>query len=559
MIHRRLLQLAGAVPWAIVVLGVGGILISALHIGFAFTLATMIAAIVNDQSELLPAFLVLAGVAAARGGAIWVREILAARLGVFVRIRIRRRLLDRLSGVPIAERDAGTTAATVLDGVEGLDPYYTRYLPQLLVTCVVPAGVVVLVWAHSPVSGIVLAVAVAGAVLVPRIWDARLLGNGRLRWERFARVTSDYGEALQQIPLLRAFGATGRTASGFAAETNALRNLTMSQLRMSLVETALSALAMQLGIVLAVIATIAAVANGHAQAATAVLVLMLAREAFRPVQELGTNWHAGYLGLSAVDGLDRLFSTPLTAYGNHASSACHGAVGISNVTYRYPSTSSGIVDLSLTIESGEIVAVIGPSGSGKSTLARLLEREVTPHQGTITVGGIPLHDFTHEARTRSVVVVPQDPVLFAWTVSENLRLYRPDASDEEIFDAARTAHLHDVVSRLPAGYGTVLAENGGQLSGGQRQRLAIARALLSPAPVLVLDEVTAALDLDTERLVMESIAAASRTRTVIVIAHRQTACTHATRWVAMRDGRITVRGDGAPAARNFTSARGRET
>lgn len=554
MIHRRLLQLAGAVPGAIIALAAVGLLISALHIGFAFSLATVVAALATGKGESWSAFFILAAITAARGLAIWSRELFASRVGASVRIRLRQRLLGRLRAVPAAERDSGATATTVLDGVEGLDPYYTRYLPQLVVTLVVPAGVAVLVWALSPISGVVLGVAVAVAVLAPRIWDARLLKNGRLRWERFSRMSSDYVEALQQIPLLRAFGATGRAAARFTAEANSLRDLTMSQLRLSLIETALSTLVMHVGIVLAVLASIIAAATGNTPVATVILVLMLAREAFRPVQDLSATWHAGYLGLTAVDGLDRLLATQLIATGAHDTPARVGAVEVAEVNYTYPGTPSGLTDFSLRIDPGETVAVIGPSGSGKSTLARLLEREADPDHGTITVGGVALQDFTDEARTRSLIVVPQEPVLFAWTVRENLRLYRMDADNNEIIEAARAACIHDVISALPAGYDTVLTENGGQLSGGQRQRLAIARALLSPAPVLVLDEVTSALDLDTECLVVDALAMHARTRmrTTIVIAHRETACTHATRWVGLRGGRLVTSGDNAPVARDFT-------
>lgn len=551
MIHRRLLELAGAVPGAIAALAAAGILISALHVGFALSLAAVITALVAGTGPFVPAVVVLAAITAARGIAIWARELLASRVGAAVRIRLRRRLLDRLRAVPAVERDSGATATTVLDGVEGLDPYYTRYLPQLLVTLVVPAGVVSLVWAHEATSGIALATAGAVAVLAPRIWDARLLRNGRLRWERFARLSSDYVEALQMIPLLRAFGATGRTAARLTAEAHSVRDLTMSQLRLSLVGTALSTLAMHLGVVVATLASIIAVATGNAPITTVVLVLMLAREAFRPVHDLGSAWHAGYLGLTAVDGLDRVLSAPLIATGAHDTPARVGAVELVDLSYHYPGTSAGLTDLSLRIEPGETVAVIGPSGSGKSTLARLLERDADPDVGSIAVGGIPLREFTERARTRSVVVVAQDPVLFAWSVRENLRLYCEDASDTEIVDAARAACIHDVIIELPGGYDAVLAENGGQLSGGQRQRLALARALLSPAPVLVLDESTSALDLDTERLVMDALAAHARrrTRTILVIAHHESACTHATRRVVLRDGRLAAVGDAAPAVR----------
>lgn len=552
MIHRRLLQLAGAIPGPINLLAACGVVVSGLHIGFAFALATVITALIRGEGDPVTALVLLAGIALVRGAAIWGRELLASRIGATVRIRLRRRLLDRLASVPAADRDSGAAATTVIDGVEGLDPYYTRYLPQLLVVLIVPALVVALVWRHAHAAGIVLAITVAVAVLAPRAWDAGLLRNGRARWKRFARLSADYVEALENIPLLRAFGATDRTAARFLRQAEGLRDSTMRQLRLSLVDTGLSSLAMHLGTVLAVITALSAVSTGSAEAGSAMVVLMLARECFRPVQDLGTNWHAGYLGLTAVDGLDRLLSTPLTPNGDHDQPATTGTVEVSNVSYRYPATETGVTGVSLRFSPGETIAVIGPSGSGKSTLARLLERDIDPDTGTITIDGADLRDYTSTARTRSLVVVPQDPVLFAWTVTENLRLYRPDATDAEIAAAAQAAHIHDTITHLPNGYRTMLAENGEQLSGGQRQRLAIARALLSPAPVLVFDEVTSALDSDTEARVIDTLAEATTGRTVVIIAHRETACTHASRWIAMRDGQITATGIGAPTTTQFS-------
>ncbi|MFI9489530.1 ABC transporter ATP-binding protein/permease [Promicromonospora sp. NPDC052451] len=551
MVHRRLLQLAGAVPGAILALAGLGVVLSALHVAFALAAGSVVTAVVHDDGDPVPGLAALTGIALLRGVLIGLREPTATRVGAEVRIRLRRRLLLQLAAVPVAERDSGRTAATVLDGVDGLDAYYTRYLPQLIVVLVVPAVVVALVWTRSGGAGAVLAVATAVAVLAPRVWDARLLRTGRRRWDRFTRLSSDYVEALQQIPLLRSFGATDRIAARIAADADGLRVSTMAQLRLSLVETVVSGMALHLGTVLAVFAALAAVVSGDARATAAMTVLLLARECFRPVQDLGTNWHAGYLGLTAVDGLERLLSRQpaVIENGAHAAPAPAGSVVVDDVTYHYPGTTTGVRGLSLRVAPGETVAVIGPSGSGKSTLARLLERDIDPDAGQVRVDGVDLRTYTRGARSRSVVVVPQDPVLFAWSVRDNLRLYRPTATDAEIEHACRVADVHDVVAALPDGYDTVLAENGEQLSGGERQRLAIARALLSPAPVLVLDEVTSALDPDTERRVVDAVARDSSARTVLVIAHRAGACLHADRWIALRDGRLTASGDGPPPAR----------
>jgi ABC-type multidrug transport system fused ATPase/permease subunit len=250
-----------------------------------------------------------------------------------------------------------------------------------------------------------------------------------------------------------------------------------------------------------------------------------------------------------VDGLDGLLSAEpaVTGEGSRTVPAAGGAsVELRDVGYRYPGAETGVSGIDLRIGPGETVAVLGPSGAGKSTLARLLERGADPDQGSVHVDGTDLRGYALSALRRSVVVVPQDPVLFAWSVRENLRLYRPGATDAEVAAAAAAADAHDLISALPSGYDTVLAEDGEQLSGGQRQRIAIARALLAEAPVLVLDEVTSALDADTERRVVEGIFGHAAGRTTIVIAHRLTAAERCTRWVRIESGRIAATGEGPP-------------
>lgn len=559
MIHRRLLQLAGTVRGAILALAAVGLALSALHVAFAVLVGLVVAALVRGAgdvgasdvgaSDVGAPLTALAVVALVRAAVIWARESLTTRIGVSVRLRLRSRLLDQVAAVPEAERRAGRTAATVIDGVDGLDAYYTRYLPQLVVVLLVPAAIVVVVAALAPAAGAVLAVAAVVAVLAPRLWDARLLRNGRGRWDAFARLSGDYVEALQSIPLLRSFGAAERVGAELDDRAEDLRARTMSQLRMSLVESAVSGLAVHVGMVAAVLAALAAVVTGSATATTAVLVLMLARECFRPVSELGQHWHAGYLGLTAVDGLDALLSAEpaVRGEGSRTAPAPEGAaVELRDVTYRYPVAETGVSGIDLRIGPGETVAVLGPSGAGKSTLARLLERGADPDQGVVRIDGTDLRDYTLSALRRSVVVVPQDPVLFAWSVRDNLRLYRPGAADAEVQAAAAAADAHDLISALPDGYDTVLTEDGQQLSGGQRQRIAIARALLARAPVLVLDEVTSALDADTERRVVEGIFDHAPERTTVVIAHRLSAAGRCTRWVRIERGRIAASGEGPP-------------
>lgn len=560
MIHRRLIQLAGAVAGPLAVLAGLGILITILHVVFAFSTGAAIAYVVTGGPGALAGLAVPAAAALARALLLAVREPLAAAAGGAVRVRLRTRLLARVTAASVEDRRDGATAATLLDGVDGLDGYYTRYLPQLFVAFVAPAGIVLLVAGVSPSAGAVLAVAASLAVLLPRVWDARLLRTGRARWAALTELSADFVETMRSIPLLRAFGATERAGLRLRSQAETLHRSTMGQLRVSLVESAISTLAVQLGTVLAVLAGVGAVASGDAHAASAVVVLLLARECFRPLAELAAAWHAGYAGLLAVDGIERLLTLPPAVADDGPVDeplTTPAVLELDALGFTYPATGGGVSDVSLRIDPGERLAIVGASGSGKSTLARLLEREIDPDHGIIRLGGLDVRHRTLRALRRSIVVVPQDPVLFAWNVRDNLRLYQPSASEEEVARAILATDLHEVVRRLPHGLDTELGEDGEPLSGGERQRLAIARALLSAAPILVLDEVTSALDVETERRVVDGVVAFDPSRTTIHIAHRASAIAHATRWVTLRHGRIVGEGRGAPSAATLSSGAGR--
>ncbi len=216
------------------------------------------------------------------------------------------------------------------------------------------------------------------------------------------------------------------------------------------------------------------------------------------------------------------------------------ALVFDGVGFHYPSRprQPALVDFTLAVRPGETVALVGPSGAGKSTVFQLLLRFYDAQAGTIHIDGVPLRQASLAALRHRIGIVPQDSTVFSTSALENIRYGRPEASDSEVFTAARAAFAHDFISALPDGYGTYLGERGVRLSGGQRQRISIARAMLKNPPLLLLDEATSALDAESERMVQAALEVAMANRTTLVIAHRLATVQRADRIVVMEDGRI---------------------
>ncbi|WP_067478926.1 ABC transporter ATP-binding protein/permease [Actinomadura hibisca] len=554
IVHRRLLTLSGAVRAPVGACVGLGLAVSAAYVGQALLLAGALAALARGDHGRTVTLLAWAfAVIAVRAVLLWARETVTVWAGALIRARLRDRLVDRLGRLGpayLTGARTGSVQTTLVDGVEGLDAYYSRYLPQVVITVCVPVALVGWLFTVNAPAAAVLAVAVAGVLVIPRFWDATLLRRGRTRWAAFADLASDYLEAMQGMATLRAFGAVTRLGGRLADRAHHLYLTTMRQLRVSLVETGVSAFLIQAGTAGAVLAAVFA-SGGTPGAWSVFVVLLVAVECFRPVRQLSEYWHAGYLGITAVDGLEELLSArPAVAdAGTRTIPSGPPAIEFERVTFTYPGADAPAVrDVSLRVGAGETVALIGPSGAGKSTLAALLQRHHDPGTGRITLGGVELGDLSLEALRQGVAVVAQDTYLFHGTVADNLRLARPDATGPEVEAAARAAGAHDLIAALPHGYATVLGERGATLSGGQRQRLALARALLADAPVLVLDEATSHVDVRGE----EALDRVRQGRTCLLIAHRLSTVRDADRIVVLDRGTVAETGDHA----SLTAARG---
>ncbi|MFH8976915.1 ABC transporter ATP-binding protein/permease [Streptomyces sp. NPDC017890] len=523
------------------------------HLAQAVLLAIALADVARGDTDRLPPLLgAVLGVVAARAGlGHWQRRT-ATRAGARVRVRLRDELLahlGRLGPAHLTTARAGAVRATLVDGVEGVDAYVSRYLPQLLVTVAVPPLLLATLAAVEPAALLGLVPALLLGLLGPRAWDRLLAERGKEHWDTYEGLGADYLEALQGMPALRAAGAVGRTRERLEERSAALHRATVAKLRVSLVDTGLTDLAVQGGTVAAALLACWSAVTGSTTPTGTYLVLLLASECFRPVRDLAREWHAGYLGASAADGLAALRTAdpevpdPATERA-HWPDAPH--IRFDHVEFGYGGADGPVLrDVSFTAEAGRTTAVVGPSGAGKSTLLALLLRHHDPQRGRITVDGRDVAAYGLDSLRQGIAVVSQETYLFHATIADNLRLARPDATDEEMADATRAAGIHDEITALPDGYATVLGERGATLSGGQRQRLALARALLADARVLVLDEATSAVDERREARIVRELLDAAGDRTVLLVAHRIAAVRHADRIVVLDGGRVDAVGEHA--------------
>jgi ATP-binding cassette subfamily B protein/ATP-binding cassette subfamily C protein CydCD len=360
---------------------------------------------------------------------------------------------------------------------------------------------------------------------------------------------AEFLDTVQGMVTLKTFGAAGRRRRSLAESSDRLVRQWIREMAVALVPGGIYALAITGG--LAATGTTAAVrvAGGGLAAGTMFLALFLTREALRPIGVLAGAFHSSYAAHATAARIQALLTAEVAAPERTAAGqegprpALPPGVEFDRVRFTYPGRNRPVLDdFGLSVQPGQTVAVVGPSGAGKTTVVSLLLRFVDPQAGTVRVGGVDVRDLPLRELRRTVALVAQDTYLFAGTVAENLRMARPGATTEEVRAAAEAADAHDFITALPHGYDTVLGERGQNLSGGQRQRLAIARAVLADAPVLVLDEATSAVDATSEAGIQAALDRVTAGRTTLVVAHRLSTVRGADRIVVLDAGRVVEAG-----------------
>ncbi|GAB3197000.1 hypothetical protein GCM10027261_21110 [Geodermatophilus arenarius] len=519
----RLLALSG--PRRLVLLcALLGVLTWALLVVQWSLVAAFVAAVVGGGDPAGHAG-VLAGVVAAwgaRAAVVALRDraarLASARVRRTLRAALLRKLLD-LGPAHTAGERAGELVTTVTEGVAKLDGVVGRLLPGAATAAVVPPLVAATVLVLDPASGAILLL--TGPLVLVFLWLTGALAarSARASWEALGRLGASLVDTLRVLPTLVAFGRARSTARWLTDVSEAHRVSTMRLLRVAF----LSGFVLEFGAVLctALVAVTVGVRlfQGGMDLERALLVLLLTPEFFAPLRALGADRHASLEGRPAAERVFALLDAPGPPRGTRPVPDGVPSVALRGVTLRYGGRTA-LADVDLELPPRSRTALVGPSGAGKSTLARLLLGLAAPDEGAVLVGGVPLTELDPDAWRARVAYVPERPWLLPGTVADNVRLGRPAATDAEVEEALARAGLLDVVRGLPDGAATRLGEDAARLSGGERLRLALARAFVKDAPLLVLDEPTGQLDEATERQVLAALDGLARGRTVVTVTHR---------------------------------------
>ena len=413
-----------------------------------------------------------------------------------------------------------TSEAVMLasEGVEQIDTYFARYLPQLFYSLLAPLTLFVLLAPVHLRSALVLLVCVPlipMSIVAVQKFAKKLLDK---YWGEYTSLGDDFLENIQGLTTLKIYGADGWKHEQMNEHAERFRKITMRVLTMQLNSVTLMDLLAYGGAALGIISAVAAFAAGQLGLAGCLAIVLLAADFFLPLRLLGSYFHIAMNGAASAEKIFKLLAADEPADGDRVPGE-DTTLRLEQVTFGYEKDRTILHEVSLTIPQGSFVSLVGESGCGKSTIAALLAGSRTGYTGSVTLGGVPVGELQQEQRLHTLTVVPHNATIFKGTVEENLRMAKPDAAESELWAALEQVNLADFC-RSQNGLQTALHEGGSNLSGGQRQRLAMARALLHDTPIYLFDEATSNVDAESENDIMAAIHSLAGKKTVILISHR---------------------------------------
>lgn len=586
---------------AATVLGLAG---GALVIVQAWLMADITDRVIFTEAALpalYPAIGALALVFLLRGVAAGARSLAGSAAARGVQARIRRRLFEHLASlgpVAVQREQSGEVAAAAVEGTEALEPYFSRYLPQRAVSVLVPLAVLAAIVPFDWIGGLILG---ATAFFVPVTMI--LIGRGaeelnQRQWRRLTLLSNRLLDAVQGLSTTKLFGGVAREAELIERMSSQYREATMRVLKTAFLSSLMLELLSTVSIATMAVSIGLRLLDAELLFRSGYAVLLLAPEFYAPLRRLGTDYHARMDAIGAAEQLLRVLESapePVGAHASQAGTAVGGrsasggraaaptgptfdvpgalrrpgggasaapSISVERASFAYGGAAAGgseptaegsgtaaggsgpaaLDELTLEIPAGASIALVGPSGAGKTTLLRLLLGHIAPRSGEVRIDGTPLDQIEFNRWQGSVAFVQQRPYLFDATLKENILLGWEDRSKSQLESAVESAGLRSLVQRLERGLETRIGEAGASLSGGERQQVALARAFLKAAPVVLLDEPTAHLDMESEHRIQQAVNELTSGRTSIAVAHRLHTAIAADEILVMEKGRVVERG-----------------
>jgi ATP-binding cassette subfamily C protein CydD len=531
-VDPRLLTSARAARSYLVLAVLLGLAVTALILAQAALLAHALAAAARGTgtTALAGTLALLLGVVVARGAAAYGGEAAALRAAARVKSQLRRKLTGhclRLGPAWLGGQQPGRITALATRGLDGLDPYFARYLPQLVLSVLVPVAVLATVTATDWISGLVIAVTLPLIPLFGALVGLHTKAQTRRQWRLLAQLSGHFLDVVQGLPTLKVFGRAKAQEQVIAAVTEQHRSAAMATLRVAFLSALVLELAAAVATALVAVETGLRLLYGHMPYQAALLVLLLTPEAYLPLRAVAAQYHASAEGSAAAENIFQILDTPLPTPATPAGPRApvpdlrSVAISLDGVSVAYPDRDHpALARLSLTVSPGELIMLTGASGAGKTTVLQLLLRFIEPTSGTVRAGGTDLAAVPVDPWRAQIAWVPQHPRLFPGSVADNIALGQPGAPRAAIEHAAHLAGAAAFIESLPRGYDTPLGERAARLSAGQRQQLALARAFLRDAPLLLLDEPAAHLAPAAAAAIDGAIRGPLAGRTIILATHR---------------------------------------
>jgi len=496
----------------------------------------------------------------------------------FAKDFFRKDLLKKIPFFLLLNKRTEYAVNVFLSGVDRLENYFAKFLPQFFLAILIPLFYLIIILPIDFISGIIF---IFTAPIIPLFMF--LIGSiaekmSQKQWKTLRLLSAYFFDVIQGLPTIKLFNRSKEVFKKIEEVTDIFRIKTLSVLKIAFISALVMELTSTISVAIVAVAIGLRLLSGNFYFADALFILFLAPEFYLPMRQLGISYHSALDGLSAFDSIKEILITsnknyitkepgerkettltetsfsynsqrivgfisnknPLNDPGDSLRLNIHTApILFENVTLVYQERNIKALDsISFTIEPKKVTAIVGESGAGKTTIMNLLLKFLEPNEGTIKLGQINFKDINEKIWRKNLTWIPQNPRLFNKTILDNIRIARPDASDEEIHEAARRARIHELIISLPNGYNSFIGENSSKVSGGESQRIAIARAYLRDSPLILVDEPTANIDPIVEEEIIQDFFQLFRNRTVVIIAHRLNTIFKADKVVVLHNGSL---------------------